>query len=299
MKKIPVIIDTDPGLGDVNALVMALRSEKLDVKLACSTAGNVSIEKTTDTVLYFVKNYSSKTLVAKGTGKPLKRKVTECEDVFGESGIGSFVVPHGKYKPDYANATVAMHKVLSESVTPVTIVTLGPVTNLAKLLIAHPEDVEKIKAVYAMIASIDGKGNVTPYAEYNCYWDPEALDVVTKSGVNVVFFPKQIGEKTMILQTKFKNHEVTHPYHRTIIEMLDGFTEKAVDPRYMAMYDECAVYALINPKLYDFVNCDFEINLKDKPGQTFMPKNKEGKFKYAVAKSNKELAKAMFNEIYK
>ncbi len=299
MKKIPVIIDTDPGLGDINALVMALRSDKLNVKLVCSTAGNVSIEKTTDNVLYFVKNYSSKTLIAKGTGKPLKRKVVECEDVFGESGIGSFVVPHGKYKPDYLNATVAMHKVLQESTEPITVVTIGPVTNLAKLLQAHPEDVEKIKVVYAMIASTNGEGNVTPYAEYNCYWDPEALDVITKSGVNIVFFPKQIGEKTMILQSKFLNHEVKHPYHRTIIEMLDGFTEKAVDSRYMAMYDECAVYALINPKLYDFINCDFEINLKDKPGQTFMPKNKDGKFKYAVAKNNKQLAKAMFDEIYK
>lgn len=299
MKKIPVIIDIDPGNGDIHATLMAIRNPKIDVKLVCSTAGNVDIDITTKNMLYFVNMFSSNIKTAKGYGKPLKRKYEGCPDVFGESGVGGFVIPKNNYKCDYEDVALAYKEVLENSKEPITIVTLGPITNLAVAITKYPEIKKHIKEVYAMIASVDGTGNVTPYAEYNCYCDPDALEEVINSGLKVTFFPKQLGENTKLLQARLKEHEVTHPMHRMIIEMLEGFTEKAVDSRYIAMYDEGAVYCLINPKPYKFITCDAEVNVTDFPGQTYLKANPNGKFRYAEAKNNDKLSELLFKELYR
>lgn len=299
MKQIPVIVDTDPGVGDVQAMVMALKNKKLNVKLVCSTAGNVNIEHTTKNMLYFVKMFSPTTKTARGVGKPLIKEFVDASDVHTENGLGGFIVPQTDYKVDYEDVVEGLYETILNCDQKITIITLGPVTNIASLLLKHPQIKEKIEKMYCMIGSINGTGNVTEYAEYNAFCDPDALKVLIESGIKMVFFPKQLGENTKILQKKFTEHKIKTEYHKIIKEMILGFNEKAVPSEYIAMYDEGCVYGLINSKMYNFVKCDASVDVKTKPGQTFLTKNESGKFLYATAKNEEKLAKALFKEVYK
>ncbi len=302
MKKIPVIIDTDPGVDDVFALLIAFKNKKLDVKLVCSTAGNVNIENTTNNTLYITKKYSPKTLVAKGVGSPLQKEFVDASDVHGESGVGGFVIPQHNFKLDYEDSVLAMKNVIESCEDKVTIVTLGPVTNIALFIKKYPELLNRINTVYSMIASVDGSGNVTPYAEFNSYCDPEALDVVVKSGVKVVFIPKQVGEITMIEQKRFFEMENKNETSKMIVEILSGFHEKAVDSNYAAIYDQNAVFALTNPKYYKFFNCDATVNVsEEKRGQTFIniTKNKKSNLRCVFVKNPNKLSNAIFKELYR
>lgn len=302
MKKIPVIIDTDPGVDDVFALLIAFKNKKLDVKLVCSTAGNVNIENTTNNTLYITKKYSPNTLVAKGIGSPLQKEFVDASDVHGESGVGGFVIPKHNYKLDYDDVILAMKEVIEKSTEKVTIITLGPITNLASFIKACPNLLNKIECVYSMIASVDGSGNVTPYAEFNSYCDPEALDIVVKSGLNIVFVPKQVGEITMIEQKRFFEMGNKNETSKMIVEILSGFHEKAVDSNYAAIYDQNAVFALTNPKYYKFMNCDVTVNVSDeKRGQTFINiiKNKKSNLRCVFVKNPQKLSNAIFKELYR
>ena len=297
-KKIPLIIDTDPGVDDALALKMAFGSPKLEIRLVCSVAGNVGIERTTANALFLTKKYGGNIPVVRGSASPLSRQATDASSVHGASGIGDYVIPEHDYALEPAEGVEAMAAALLSSGEKLTLVTLGPLTNIATLLDRHPECLEKIGRIYAMIASVDGVGNITPYAEFNAYCDPEALDAVVKSGAEIVFAPMHLGRDAKLAQADILARGKGSEFGDMLAQIFRGYMDDAAGEGYVAMYDANAVEALLHPETYDFVRCTAEVNTTGKPGQTFLRPDEGGRAFYLEIRDRAALEQQMLSDLF-
>ena len=298
MGRIPLIIDADPGVDDALALKIAFGSPELDVRLVCSVAGNVGIGRTTANALFLTKRYGGDIPVVRGSGSPLSRQATDASSVHGASGIGDYVIPEHGYKLDSEDGVEAMYEALKGAGEPVTLLTLGPLTNIATLLAGHPDAPKYVKRVYAMIASVDGTGNITEYAEFNAYCDPEALDAVIRSGMDVVFAPMHLGRDAKLAQKDILERGKGTEFGDMLDQIFRGYIDEAAGKGYVAMYDANAVEAIIHPELYDFVRCTAEVDTGDHPGRTFLRPDAAGRYSYIEIKDTDVLAKAMLADLY-
>lgn len=294
-KRIPLILDTDPGVDDTLAMRMLFRSDMLDIKLVCSVAGNVSIDLTTVNAVYLTKLWGKDIPVARGCASPLG---VDASYVHGAGGLGGYKLPPQTYSPDLPDAVEAMYGVLKDAEEPVTFVTLGPMTNIGILLKKHPDVKDKIKRVYAMIASKDGTGNITPYAEFNAYCDPQALFTLVESGVQTVFAPMHLGRESKLPMSELLSRAKGTDMAEMMQEMFAGYCDSAAGDGFVAMYDANATEALIKPELYDFVRCDATVNVADRPGQTFLTPDPDGKFFRIEIRDKEKLAEAMYKDLF-
>jgi pyrimidine-specific ribonucleoside hydrolase len=182
----PVILDVDPGHDDAVALMLACGHPDLDLLAVTTVAGNVPIEKTTRNALRVLALVGRHDVpVGVGASGPLKRPLHTAEDIHGESGLdGPEELPDADFGPDERGAVELISETLRASREPVTLVPVGPLTNIALLLREHPDLKDRISRVSLMGGSI-GLGNTTPAAEFNIYVDPEAASEVFESGLPI------------------------------------------------------------------------------------------------------------------
>ena len=197
-KKIPVILDGDPGHDDAIAWVLARASRELGILAVTSCCGNQTIEKTTYNALRVCTLIGLHAPVGKGCPHPLLNDVMNAPSVHGESGLDGPALPEPAFEASALSAPELMAKVLRESPEPVTIVATGPQTNVAALLLAHPELKCKIACISLMGGGI-ATGNWTPAAEFNILVDPEAARIVFTSGVPITMAGLDVTEKALIL----------------------------------------------------------------------------------------------------
>ena len=288
MTKRTLIVDTDPGIDDALALLLLYKYKKnFSIKLFCSTAGNIPIETTTNNLKFFVKTYFDGCEVAKGSESPLvKSKAVSAVHVHGQSGLGHFKVSKQNY-PTLPNSVEAMYETIKKSRNKVTLLCLGPLTNVAKLLIMYPEIKSKIENIYTMIGSVKGKGNITPYAEFNSYFDPEAFDLVVKSEVPLILNPMELGFESRAKKSEFVSG-IASPTQEMIAEMIAGSYE-SMDPTAFAIFDPLSVLALVKPEFFEFKKCWIDIETDGKKsGQSIIKDNPDGIHCYQVIKNAKE-----------
>jgi inosine-uridine nucleoside N-ribohydrolase len=182
----PIILDVDPGHDDAVALMLACGHPDLDLLAVTTVAGNVTIEKTTRNALRVLSLVGRHEVpVGVGASAPLRRPLHTAEDIHGESGLdGSEEIPDADFGPDERGAVELISDTLRASSEPVTLVPVGPLTNIALLLRRHPDLKDSIARVSLMGGSI-GLGNTTPAAEFNIYVDPEAASEVFESGLPI------------------------------------------------------------------------------------------------------------------
>ena len=198
MNKTPIIIDVDTGIDDAISLVVALQSDKLDIRGITTVAGNQTIEKTTRNTLDIVEYFGrDDILVAKGYSKPLVREQLIAAYAHGESGLGTAKLPMAKKQPHELDAVSFMKKVLEESNEKITLVPTGPLTNIAILLLSYPHIKEKIERIVLMGGGAY-EGNSTTTAEFNIFADPEAASVVFSSGVKIVMCGLDVTMKAVV-----------------------------------------------------------------------------------------------------
>lgn len=287
MTKKTLIVDTDPGIDDALALLLLYKfKNKFNIKLFCSTAGNIPIEITTNNLKFFVKNYFDGCIVAKGSESPLvKPKSVDAENVHGKNGLGNFKISKQNY-PVSPNSVEIMYETIKSNKNKVTLLCLGPLTNIAKLLIIHPDIKTKIEHIYTMIGSVKGKGNITPYAEFNSYFDPEAFDLVVKSNVPLIINPMELGVECMVKKSEFVAEKQTKT-QALIQEMIDGSYE-TFDPTSFAIFDTLSVLALAKPEFFEFKNCWIDIETDgEKAGQSLIKDKPDGIHCYQVIKDVK------------
>ncbi len=161
MTKTPIILDTDPGIDDAVAIAAALFSPELDLQLITTVAGNVSVEKTTRNALQLLHFWNADVPVAQGAATPLVRPLRDAASVHGESGMEGYeFVEHDRLALDVP-AFQAIYERLTAATEPLTLVTIGPLTNIALLLTHYPACKAKIKRLVMMGGSA-GRGNFTP-----------------------------------------------------------------------------------------------------------------------------------------
>ncbi|MCY4246722.1 MAG: nucleoside hydrolase [Chloroflexi bacterium] len=182
----PFLIDTDAGSDDAVAVVMALRQRDVDVRAITTVAGNVPLGQALQNARYFVELCAAGAPVYAGADRPLLRDYVSADWFHGADGLGDW---GDRYAPRGSPAAVG-HAVdviidLARAHSDLTIVTLGPLTNLALALRKAPDIAKRIDRCVIMGGAACTNGNVTPAAEYNIWCDPEAAQIVFRSGLAI------------------------------------------------------------------------------------------------------------------
>lgn len=260
MKKIPVIIDTDPGIDDAIALAIALSSEKLDVKLITTVVGNVSLDKVTNNLLKLLTFWDKKVPVAKGASEPLIEEMVDASNVHGSSGMDGYEFPEPK-KDNLLeeHAVLAMRRVLLESSEPITLVPIGPLTNIALLFKMYPKVKSKVKEIVLMGGSA-GRGNKGVLSEFNIATDPEAAKIVFEAGLPIVMAGLDVGWKALVYpedSVKIKDMGKTGEMIYALLQKYRGGGLKSG----LKMYDSCTIAYLLQPEMYEAVDTHVSIEV--------------------------------------
>jgi purine nucleosidase len=179
-------IDTDTASDDAVALVMALRWPDVDVVGVSLVAGNVPVEQGAKNALYSIQMATTKHVpVYIGCAKPLLRPIEFATWFHGPDGMGGMNYPDAIQKADSKHAVDALIETVKANPGEITLVTLGPLTNIATALTRAPEIAKLIPRCVIMGGAANVVGNVTPAAEYNIWVDPEAASIVFHSGMNM------------------------------------------------------------------------------------------------------------------
>ena len=297
-QSIPLIIDADPGVDDALAMKIAFGSPRLDIRLVCSVAGNVGIGFTTANALYLTKKYGGDIPVVRGSASPLSRQAVDAASVHGAGGIGNYVIPPHGYALTPGDGIEAMYEALKAAGEPVTLATFGPMTNIATLLARHPDAAGCIGRIVAMIASVDGTGNITDYAEFNAYCDPEALAAVVASGVEIVFAPMHLGRAAKLAQADILARGRGSDFGGMLAQIFSGYKDDAAGAGYVAMYDANVMEAILHPELYDFVRCSAQVDTGARPGQTFLRPDPAGRYFYLELRDPDAAARSMLDDLF-
>lgn len=265
-KKIPIIIDCDPGHDDAMAILWALASDKLELKAVTTVAGNQTIEKvTTNAIKVLTKARRYDIPVAKGADKPLIRKLTVGgEVVHGSSGLEGPILPECGFEPSNLSALELLIKTIEESDEKITLVPIGPLTNIATLLIVRPDLKEKIERLSIMGGGAY-MGNWTPAAEYNIWADPEAAKVVFNSGLPIIMSGLDVTHKAYVTR---EENEILRAQGNEIsvfaAELIDFFSKYHYEVEGFpgcTLHDPTAIAALIHPEIFTGVQCNVDVEI--------------------------------------
>ncbi|TCC36251.1 nucleoside hydrolase [Kribbella speibonae] len=184
----PVLLDVDTGIDDAFALILALRHPDLDVRAVTCVAGNTSVDQVVRNTLTVVDAAGGPQIpVARGAERPLLAASRDASHVHGHDGLGDLGLPTSVRPPIEAHAVEVMRQQLLGSTTPMTLIALAPLTNVALLLRTYPEAAAKLERIVVMGGSAS-VGNATPVAEFNVWHDPEAAAMVFASGLPVTMY---------------------------------------------------------------------------------------------------------------
>ena len=173
-----LVIDTDPGVDDAQAIMMAFAHPEAQVEAITTVAGNVSLERTTANACTILDVIEQDVPVYAGCGRPLVADPFDASFAHGEDGLGDSGYPASKRRVDDEHAVRALIRLANASPGELTLVAIGPLTNVALATRLDPALPTKYKRLVVMGGSIRGIGNITPAAEFNVYADPEAAAIV-------------------------------------------------------------------------------------------------------------------------
>ena len=191
-----IIIDTDPGQDDAVAILLALASpDEIDVLGITAVAGNVGLAQNAKNALKVVElSGRNEVPVMAGCPGPLRRPLVTAEHVHGQTGLDGPELPEPQKRLDPRHAVDFIVDTLrAEPEGTVTLVALGPLTNVAMALIKAPDIAPRVRQIVLMGGAYFEVGNITPAAEFNIYVDPEAADVVYRAGIPLVMAPLDLS----------------------------------------------------------------------------------------------------------
>lgn len=257
MNKYKIILDTDPGIDDAVAITAALNSPLIEVKLLTSVSGNVSVDKTTQNVLKLLSFFDKDISLAKGANQPLIRPAVFAEEVHGQSGMDGYDFPqvNENLLSDHSAVHAMIH--LLEDEEDITIVALGPLTNIASLLIARPSIKDRIKSIVLMGGAI-ARGNFGIYSEFNFGVDPEAARIVLESGIDIKVLPIEVGKKAAIDKSISEEMKTYNDTGLMLYKLFKNYRSGSFDEG-LNMYDSLTIAYLENPDLFTMAKARIDI----------------------------------------
>ena len=195
---IPIILDCDPGHDDAVAMLLALASPRLDVRGVTTVGGNATLEHVTDNALRVLALARREDVpVAAGARHPLVGPLHTAAHVHGESGLEGADLPAARSEPVADDAVTFIATALETATEPLTLIPTGPLTNIG-LLLRERSDLAPRIAHICLMGGAAGEGNITPSAEFNSWVDPEAADLVYRSGVPVTMIGLDVTHKAIL-----------------------------------------------------------------------------------------------------
>jgi inosine-uridine nucleoside N-ribohydrolase len=268
---IPLIIDSDPGLDDALAIGLAVARPELDVLAVTTVAGNADVRHCTENALRLLHAYGRDDIpVAEGAAGPIVGEVVRATEVHGEGGIGTTRLSPATASARPEGAVQLIAKILRDSPEPVAIAPIGPLTNIALLLRIFPDLASRIAHLSIMGGSI-GEGNSTVSAEFNIYVDPEAADIVFRSGVPITMMGLDITHQALLDRAAAEALRAVGTASGTIAAEL---TEYALERNMewsgrttTAIHDAVAVAHLAIPDLIDVAPYHVSVDTTDGPAR--------------------------------
>jgi purine nucleosidase len=190
-----VLIDTDTASDDAVALVMALNHPDVRVEAITVVAGNVPLDCGVQNALYTVERCGRSVPVYAGLGKPMLRPLETAQFCHGEDGLGDIGLPLTGRAPAKGHAVDVLLDTVDRFSDEITLVTLGPLTNVAAALLREPSLASKVERCVIMGGIGFGHGNIVPAAEYNIWVDPDAAKIVFDSGLPIEMVGWDVSHK--------------------------------------------------------------------------------------------------------
>ncbi len=248
----PLVLDCDPGHDDAFAILLAAGDPEADLRAITTVGGNGDLDNVTRNALK-VCTLAGVTDVplARGAAGPLRGHLETAEDVHGRTALDGPVLPEPAFAEDPRDAQRLLLDTLEASDTPLTLVPTGPITNIGALLRDHPEIRPQIKEVVWMGGST-GRGNRTPYAEFNAYTDPEALQLVLDSGVPFTLVGLNVTHTAQATPDIVERiAQIGTPLAQVCADWIDFFaqTYRAVFDIAPPMHDPVALAIAIDPTI--------------------------------------------------
>ena len=277
--QIELIIDTDPGADDVVALLLALASpQELNIRALTTVAGNVRLDKTSRNAR-LAREWAGREEVPvyAGASKPLMRTPIYAEDIHGKEGLSGVAV----YEPKAGLAEGGAVSYLIDTLTAakphsITLAMLGPQTNLALALIQAPGIVQGIKEVVVMGGAHFNGGNITPVAEFNLFADPQAAEVVLKSGVKLTYLPLDVTHKMLTSEARLTQiAAINNAASKRVSDILNEYVKGDMEHYGLAggpVHDATVIAYLLKPELFTGRSVNVVVDSREGPtfGQTIV-----------------------------
>lgn len=296
MEKINLIIDTDPGVDDAIALLYATNCNYFNIQLISSAGGNGPIENIISNAIHITELLNQEIPVVQGSPTPLKRPAKYAYGAQGKSGLGSYNYNKKKLKhsPIDGEACDVIYQTLKQNKKKTTIVSIGPMTNIAKMILKYPDCKKYIKEIVFESGTkekIYGK----PYKSFNVGYDPESAEIVFKSGIKLVMIPMELGHFAYLDHDDIKRFKKTNRIGKIYSKMFKGYKDYHVGKYGAAVHDVCTIYYLTHPeymkqekvfieiKYYNSNNENFgyiDIDFDKKPNATICTDLDTNMFKY-------------------
>jgi len=265
-----IIIESDPGIDDATALLYASKCENLNIMLLSCAGGNSPMENIVSNALHIVEIFDMNVPVSQGSLTPLCRPSIYPISAQGKSGFGGYIYNKKrlKLKPLDGESCDNIYKTLISTKEKTTILSIGPMTNIAKMLQKYPDAKKHIKEIVFMGGTkerIYGR----PYKEFNIGYDPEAADVVLKSKIPLVMVPMELGHMAYLNFDEIKVIKKMNKTGKLLAKMYSEYHDFHVGDYGAAVHDPCAVFYLAHPELIKTEKGFIEIKYYQENGENF------------------------------
>jgi purine nucleosidase len=252
-----IIIDTDPGQDDAVAILLALASpQELDVLGIVTVAGNVNLAKTTKNACKIVELAGRPDVpIYAGCDRPIRGALVTAEHVHGPSGLDGPDLPEPAVGPQPLRGVDFLIDTLrAAEAGAITLCTLGPLTNVATALTRAPDLAERVGEIVMMGGAYFEVGNITPTAEFNIFVDPEAADIVLRSGIAITMHPLDVTHGALTTRDRIERiGRLGNACGKAVAAML-SFSERFDMEKYGSaggpLHDPCVIAYLLRPELF-------------------------------------------------
>lgn len=273
-----LIIDTDPGIDDAMAILLAWLSPKINLIGLTTVFGNVPVEQSTKNALILTEKMGADIPVAKGADKPIIKSVKSYPDfVHGKNGFGDLDLQSPVKNPSEKNAVDFIIDSVMAKPKEITLLAIGPLTNLAKALDKEPKIQDNVKEVVFMGGAAWVNGNVTPAAEANMISDPDAADIVLTANWPITMIGLDVTHEIVMSEQYIKSVHNDHTLCGDFISKMCNFYlnfHRSVGVEGLYTHDPAAVAYLISPDLFETKDGEVRVVTDGiSVGQTIMNQN--------------------------
>lgn len=261
ISRIPLIIDTDPGHDDALAIMLASMYPGIDIRAVTTVAGNGAISDVTNNARFILDFVGNSAPIYSGADRPLRRKLIRAV-VHGENALAGVDVT--KVEPLTKDAPYKIIKIVRDNPGDITILALGPQTNIARAFLLDPTLPRLVRRIVMMAGAVEVPGNKNRVAEFNVFVDPEAAQIVFDAPVKKVMIPLDVCNTVAIRFSDFNRLKKSACYSlisSMMKEYIQGIKENEKTDGAL-MYDVLAAYYLVKPEAFRIKPMDVRVETR-------------------------------------